>query len=116
MGNVTERVAIAEAMTARLQGRHGGNHKPDQGGNNSTLDNGKTRDLAAAKAGLSSGKTLEAGVSPIWGMLGRNSRGFALGFLLCRRHANRSTKPQTATMRQRKQEKRSNEKSLLAIK
>ena len=66
MGNVTERVAIAEAMTARLQGR---NHRPDKSGNNSLVtDQGQTRDIAAAKAGLGSGKTLEAGVSPIWGM------------------------------------------------
>lgn len=57
---VSERVAIAEAMTARLHGRHGGNHNPDQAGNISSLDNGDTRDIAAAKAGLGSGKTLEA--------------------------------------------------------
>jgi ParB family chromosome partitioning protein len=58
---VTERLAIAQRIAERLQGRHGGDRKTDQGGNISTLDEaGKTRDLAAAKAGLGSGKTLEA--------------------------------------------------------
>lgn len=58
---VSERVALAEAIAERLQGRAGGDRKSDQGGNISTLiDQGKTRDIAAAKAGLGSGKTLEA--------------------------------------------------------
>lgn len=58
---VSERVAIAEAVAERLGNRQGGDRKTDQGGNISTLiDHGKTRDLAAAKAGLGSGKTLEA--------------------------------------------------------
>lgn len=48
---VSERVALAEAIAERLQGRAGGDRKSDQG---------KTRDIAAAKAGLGSGKTLEA--------------------------------------------------------
>lgn len=54
-----ERVAMAEAVAERLKGRHGGDRK-NQGGNISTLidDAGKTRDLAAAKAGLGSGKRL----------------------------------------------------------
>ena len=55
---MSERVAIAEAVAERLQGR---NKRPEKSGNISTLiDHGKTRDLAAAKAGLGSGKTLEA--------------------------------------------------------
>ena len=55
---VSERVAIAEAVTERLQGR---NKRPEKHGNISTLtDQGATRDIAAAKAGLGSGKTLEA--------------------------------------------------------
>ena len=52
---MSERVAIAEAVAERLQGR---NKRPEKHGNISTLtDQGATRDLAAAKAGLGSGKT-----------------------------------------------------------
>ena len=53
-----ERVAIAEAVAERLAGPG----RPRNGGNISTIseDSGKRRDLAAAKAGLGSGKTLEA--------------------------------------------------------
>lgn len=48
-------VAIAEAVAERLQGR---NKRPEKHGNISTLtDQGATRDLAAAKAGLGSGET-----------------------------------------------------------
>jgi len=56
---VSERVALAEAIAERLQGRQG---RPEKGGNISTIndDAGKTRDIAAAKSGLGSGKTLEA--------------------------------------------------------
>lgn len=56
---VTERLAIAQRIAERLQGRVG---RPGNGGNISTFsdDAGKTRDIAAAKAGLGSGKTLEA--------------------------------------------------------
>ena len=53
-------VAIAEAVAERLKGRHGSNQFKAQGGGNistSLDDAGKTRDLAAAKAGLGSGKT-----------------------------------------------------------
>lgn len=51
----------AQRIAERMQGRHGGDRKSDQGGNISTLkDSGKTRDLAARAAGLGSGKTLEA--------------------------------------------------------
>ena len=54
-------VAIAEAVAERLGKRQGGDRKTDQPGNISGLiDKGETRDLAAAKAGLGSGKTLEA--------------------------------------------------------
>ena len=61
---MSERVAIAEAVAERLQGR---NKRPEKHGNISTLtDQGATRDLAAAKAGLGSGKTLARGVcSPL---------------------------------------------------
>ncbi len=58
---VSERVAIAAAVAERLKGRQLANLKQNRGGNISTSgDAGKTRDLAAAKAGLGSGKTLEA--------------------------------------------------------
>lgn len=51
-------MAIADAIAERLAGRVG---RPNNGGNISTIsDEGKTRDLAAAKAGLGSGKTYEA--------------------------------------------------------
>lgn len=58
---VSERVAIAAAVAERLKGRQGSG-PAKRGGNISTSldDSGKTRDLAAAKAGLGSGKTLEA--------------------------------------------------------
>lgn len=58
---VTERLAIAQRIAERMDGRHGGDRKSNQGGNISTLNEaGKTRDIAAAKAGLGSGKTMEA--------------------------------------------------------
>ena len=58
---ISEKVALAVAIGTVLDGRHGGDRKTDQGGNISTLkDAGKTRDIAAAKVGLGSGKTLEA--------------------------------------------------------
>ena len=54
----SEMVALAEAIAEKLQGR---NHRPDKSGNISGLtDQGETRDIAAAKAGLGSGKTLQA--------------------------------------------------------
>lgn len=47
---VSERVAIAAAVEERLQGR---NHRPEKSGNISGVtEQGETRDLAAAKAGL----------------------------------------------------------------
>ena len=56
-----ERVAIAAAVAERLQGRLGVNQHTAGCGNISIpSDKGATRDLAAAKAGLGSGKTLEA--------------------------------------------------------
>ncbi len=54
---------LVEAIAERLQGRHGSNQYQQKGGGNistSSDDAGKTRDIAAAKAGLGSGKTLEA--------------------------------------------------------
>lgn len=58
---VTERLAIAQRIAERLQGRVGNPDLRSNGGNISTIEEaGKTRDLAAAKAGLGSGKTLEA--------------------------------------------------------
>lgn len=55
---VSERVAIADAVARTLEGR---NHRPAKCGNFSTVtDERKTRDLAAEKAGLGSGKINEA--------------------------------------------------------
>ncbi len=55
---VSERVALAEAIAERLKGR---NRRPEKSGNISGLiDQGDSRDIAAAKSGLGSGKTLEA--------------------------------------------------------
>ena len=54
-------MAIAEAVAERLQGRQLANLKQNREGNISHSDeSGRTKDLAAAKAGLGSGKTLEA--------------------------------------------------------
>ena len=49
-------VAIAEAVAERLQGRTGNPELRANSGNISLIDKGQTRDLAAAKAGLGSGK------------------------------------------------------------
>lgn len=57
---MSERVAIAEAVAERLQGRTGNPELRANSGNISLIDKGQTRDLAASKAGLGSGKTLEA--------------------------------------------------------
>ena len=58
---VSERVALAEAIAERLQGRQLANLKQNREGNISHSDeSGRTNDIAAAKAGLGSGKTLEA--------------------------------------------------------
>ncbi len=56
---ISEKVALAEAIAERLQGRVG---NPGNSGNISCIspDQGQTRDIAAAKAGLGSGKTMEA--------------------------------------------------------
>ncbi len=66
---VTEKVALAGAIGERLQGRHGGDRRSDdQVRNVSHLkddDKGRAVDIAAAKAGLGSGKTLEAAQSVI---------------------------------------------------
>ena len=51
-------VAIAEAVAERLSQRHGKNqHTKEEVENFPHPAEGKTRDLAAAKAGLGSGKT-----------------------------------------------------------
>jgi ParB family chromosome partitioning protein len=59
---VSERVAIAQAVAAKLGPRHGSNQYEAKGGGNisTSSEEGKTRDIAAAKAGLGSGKTYEA--------------------------------------------------------
>lgn len=52
---------MAEAIAERLQGRQLANLKQNREGNISHSDeSGRTKDIAAAKAGLGSGKTLEA--------------------------------------------------------
>ena len=53
-------MALAEAIAERLQGRVGNPEFRANSGNISLNDKGQTRDIAAAKAGLGSGKTLEA--------------------------------------------------------
>ena len=63
---VTEKVALAEAIVDRIGPRQGQRTDLATCGNISTSDSGqKTRDIAAAKAGLGSGKTLEAAQSVI---------------------------------------------------
>lgn len=61
---VSERVAIAEAVAERLRGRHGVRHDTARGGNISMSDQGAARDLAAAKAGLST-EELEPCLFPV---------------------------------------------------
>ena len=72
---VSERVAIAIAVAGKLDGRAGNPAFRANCGNISTIaEEGKSRDLAAAKAGLGSGKTYEAAKkvvengapSPVW--------------------------------------------------
>ena len=58
---ISERVAIAMAVAAKMPPRAGNPAFRANSGNISLiLDQGQTRDLAAAKAGLGSGKTYEA--------------------------------------------------------
>lgn len=57
---VTERLAIAQRIAERLGMRQGQRTDLGTSGNISGSEKGDTRDLAAAKAGLGSGKTLEA--------------------------------------------------------
>ena len=57
---ISERVAMAEAVAERLKGRVGNPKLKANSGNISGIGQGETRDLAAAKAGLGSGKKLEA--------------------------------------------------------
>lgn len=53
-------MALAEAIAERLRGRVGNPEFRANSGNISGIEKGETKDLAAAKAGLGSGKTLEA--------------------------------------------------------
>jgi len=53
-------VELAEAIAERLQGRVGNPDLKSNSGNISPIEQGRTKDIAAAKAGLGSGKTLEA--------------------------------------------------------
>ena len=58
---VTEKVALAEAVAERLGARQGQRTNLATSGNISLSESaGQTRDIAAAKTGLGSGKTLEA--------------------------------------------------------
>lgn len=58
---VSEKVALAEAIAERLQGRQLANLKQNREGNISHSDDtGRTKDIAATKVGLGCGKTLEA--------------------------------------------------------
>ena len=57
---ISEQVAIAEAVALRMAGRQGERTDLATSGNISLSDKGRTSDIAAAKAGLGSGKTLEA--------------------------------------------------------
>lgn len=59
---MSERVALAEAIAERLDGRKGSNQHVKKEGQEIFPDahGQQTRDIAAAKAGLGSGKTLEA--------------------------------------------------------
>ena len=58
--SVSDRVALAEAVAERMGKRKGERTDLGTSGNISLSDKGRTTDLAAAKAGLGSGKTLEA--------------------------------------------------------
>ena len=53
-------LAIAQRIAERLQGRNGVRHDTSAAKEKFPDVTGQTRDLAAAKAGLGSGKTLEA--------------------------------------------------------
>jgi hypothetical protein len=58
---ISERVAIAKAVAAKLGGRQGERTDLATSGNISLSEKGaETRDIAAAKSGLGSGKTYEA--------------------------------------------------------
>ncbi|WP_251199490.1 hypothetical protein [Aromatoleum aromaticum] len=55
---VSEKVALAEAIAERLKGRVGVNqHSAGRGNISTPSDKGATRDIAAKKSGLGSGKT-----------------------------------------------------------
>ncbi|WP_139379461.1 hypothetical protein [Zoogloea sp. LCSB751] len=57
---VTERLAIAQRIVERMSGRNGVRHDTAAAKEKFPEVTGQTRDIAAAKAGLGSGKTLEA--------------------------------------------------------
>ena len=74
---VSERVALAEAIAERLGQRKGQRTDLVTSGNITGSDKGDTRDIAAAKSGLGSGKTLEAAQKVIErGSLPRFKRGW----------------------------------------
>ncbi len=56
-------LAIAQRIAERLQGRNGVRHDTSAAKEKFPDVTGQTRDLAAAKAGLGSGKTLEAALN-----------------------------------------------------
>lgn len=56
----TRDLAAAKAVAERLKGRAGNPKLKANSGNISPIEIGRTTDLAAAKAGFGSGKTLEA--------------------------------------------------------
>ena len=59
-----ERVALAEAIEVELSKRNGVRHDTSSAVENfPQLKAGKTRDIAAQKVGLGSGKTLEAALN-----------------------------------------------------
>lgn len=57
---ISEKVALAEAIAERLGQRVGTNQHVAKGGEIFPEAQGRNKDIAAAKAGLGSGKTLEA--------------------------------------------------------
>ena len=88
---VSERVAIAEAIEEELRGRNLATLKQ-----NAEVENfpqretpeGKTRDLAASKAGLGSGKTLEAAQAVIAEAVAERLQGRQLANLVQNRSGN----------------------------
>lgn len=72
----SEMVALAEVIAEKLHGRHLANLKQNREGNIShSEDQGRSTDIAAAKAGLGSGKTLQAAQAVIANDATRNAMG-----------------------------------------